>query len=196
MEDLQILKDEISNNKFNKRIFYAKNALRYTEIMSIDFFVDNYIPFITNYIISEENVEEVLTEYSNTFIYFLKFLGKNENYKNYEASKDKDKMIEEKSPYNNSINLILECFFNKMLINEDEILRETTINNIKDLLLNLDEFPLLKNEFENYLYSLKILNNETNENKDVFYFLVYYILLFKQTKIKLKTFVINFLKIY
>ena len=167
MEDLQILKDEISNNKFNKRIFYAKNALRYTEIMSIDFFVDNYIPFITNYIISEENVEEVLTEYSNTFIYFLKFLGKNENYKNYEASKDKDKMIEEKSPYNNSINLILECFFNKMLINEDEILRETTINNIKDLLLNLDEFPLLKNEFENYLYSLKILNNETDENKDI-----------------------------
>ena len=167
MEDLQILKDEISNNKFNKRIFYAKNALRYTEIMSIDFFVDNYIPFITNYIISEENVEEVLTEYSNTFIYFLKFLGKNENYKNYEASKDKDKMIEEKSPYNNSIHLILECFFNKMLINEDEILRETTINNIKDLLLNLDEFPLLKNEFENYLYSLKILNNETDENKDI-----------------------------
>ena len=167
MEDLQILKDEISNNKFNKRIFYAKNALRYTEIMSIDFFVDNYIPFITNYIISEENVEEVLTEYSNTFIYFLKFLGKNENYKDYEASKDKDKMIEEKSPYNNSINLILECFFNKMLINEDEILRETTINNIKDLLLNLDEFPLLKNEFENYLYSLKILNNETDENKDI-----------------------------
>ena len=167
MEDLQILKDEISNNKFNKRIFYAKNALRYTEIMSIDFFVDNYIPFITNYIITEENVEEVLTEYSNTFIYFLKFLGKNENYKNYEASKDKDKMIEEKSPYNNSIYLILECFFNKMLINEDEILRETTINNIKDLLLNLDEFPLLKNEFENCLYSLKILNNETDENKDI-----------------------------
>ena len=167
MEDLQILKDEISNNKFNKRIFYAKNALRYTEIMSIDFFVDNYIPFITNYIITEENVEEVLTEYSNTFIYFLKFLGKNENYKNYEASKDKDKMIEEKSPYNNSIHLILECFFNKMLVNEDEILRETTINNIKDLLLNLDEFPLLKNEFENYLYSLKILNNETDEIKDI-----------------------------
>ena len=167
MEDLQILKDEISNNKFNKRIFYAKNALRYTEIMSIDFFVDNYIPFITNYIITEENVEEVLTEYSNTFIYFLKFLGKNENYKNYEASKDKDKMIEEKSPYNNSIYLILECFFNKMLVNEDEILRETTINNIKDLLLNLDEFPLLKNEFENCLYSLKILNNETDENKDI-----------------------------
>ena len=167
MEDLQILKDEILNNKFNKRIFYAKNALRYVEIMPLNFFVDNYIPFITNYIINEENVEEVLTEYSNTFVYFLKFLGKNENYLNYEVKKDKDTMLEDKSPYNNSINLILRCFFEKMLINEDEILKETTINNIKELLLNLDEFPLLKNEFENILYNLKILNNETDENKDI-----------------------------
>ena len=167
MEDLQILKDEILNNKFNKRIFYAKNALRYVEIMPLNFFVDNYIPFITNYIINEENVEEVLTEYSNTFVYFLKFLGKNENYLNYEVKKDKDTMLEDKSPYNNSINLILRCFFEKMLINEDEILKETTINNIKELLLNLDEFPLLKNEFENILFNLKILNNETDENKDI-----------------------------
>ena len=167
MEDLQILKDEILNNKFNKRIFYAKNALRYVEIMPLNFFVDNYIPFITNYILNEENVEEVLTEYSNTFVYFLKFLGKNENYLNYEVKKDKDTMLEDKSPYNNSINLILRCFFEKMLINEDEILKETTINNIKELLLNLDEFPLLKNEFENILFNLKILNNETDENKDI-----------------------------
>ena len=167
MEDLQILKDEISNNKFNKRIFYAKNALRYTDIMPLNYFVDNYIPFITNYIFNEENVEEVLTEYSNTFLYFLKFLGKNENYMNYEANKDKDKMLEDNNSYNNSINLILHCFFEKMLINEDEILKETTINNIKEILLNLDEFPLLKNEFENILHNLKILNNENDENKDI-----------------------------
>ena len=167
MEDVQILKDEISNNKFNKRIFYAKNALRYTDIMPLNYFVDNYIPFITNYIFNEENVEEVLTEYSNTFVYFLKFLGKNENYMNYEANKDKDKMLEDNNSYNNSINLILHCFFEKMLINEDEILKETTINNIKEILLNLDEFPLLKNEFENILHNLKILNNENDENKDI-----------------------------
>ena len=167
MEDLQILKDEISNNKFNKRIFYAKNALRYTDIMPLNYFVDNYIPFITNYIFNEENVEEVLTEYSNTFLYFLKFLGKNENYMNYEANKDKNKMLEDNNSYNNSINLILHCFFEKMLINEDEILKETTINNIKEILLNLDEFSLLKNEFENILHNLKILNNENDENKDI-----------------------------
>ena len=65
MDELQFLKDEISSAKFNKRIFYAKNALRYPELMSLEFFVDNYIPYITNYLFSEENVEEVLTEYSN-----------------------------------------------------------------------------------------------------------------------------------
>jgi hypothetical protein len=42
-------------------------------------------------------------------------------------------------------------------LNEDEILKETTINNLKDLLLELDEFPLLKKEFENKLNSFKIL---------------------------------------
>ena len=168
MDDLQFLKDEISNSKFNKRIFYAKNALRYTEIMSINYFVDNYIPYITNYINNEENVEEVLTEYSNTLTFFLKFLGKEDNLKNYmekaEKSENKD---DNKNTYNNSINLILKCFIEKILVNDDEILRETTINNLKDLLLEIDESPLLINEFENILNSLKIINNGDNENKEI-----------------------------
>ena len=168
MDDLQFLKDEISSAKFNKRIFYAKNALRYTEIMSIDFFVDNYIPYITNYLCNEENVEEVLTEYSNTLTFFLKFLGKEENLQNYKNKKEKsDKIEENKINYINSINLILKCFFEKILLNEDEILKETTINNLKDLLLELDEFPLLKKEFENKLNSFKILNNEINEKNNI-----------------------------
>ncbi len=168
MDDLQFLKDEISSAKFNKRIFYAKNALRYTEIMSIDFFVDNYIPYITNYLCNEENVEEVLTEYSNTLTFFLKFLGKEENFQNYKNKKEKsDKIEENKINYINSINLILKCFFEKILLNEDEILKETTINNLKDLLLELDEFPLLKKEFENKLNSFKILNNEINEKNNI-----------------------------
>ena len=162
MDDLQFLKDEISSTKFNKRIFYAKNALRYTEIMSIDFFVDNYIPYITNYLCNEENVEEVLTEYSNTLTFFLKFLGKEENFQNYIKIKEKSEIN-----YINSINLILKCFFEKILINEDEILKETTINNLKNLLLELDEFPLLKKEFENKLNNLNIFNNETNEKINI-----------------------------
>ena len=168
MDDLQFLKEELSNAKlFNKRIFYAKNALRYTEIMPINFFINNYIPYIANYIYNEENVEEVLTEYSNTFTYFLKFLGKEENFQNYNNKEEKN-IEDNRKTYNNSIYLILKCFFEKILLNEDEILKETTINNIKELLLDLDQFPLLKTEFENILYQLKILiNNETNENKDI-----------------------------
>ena len=168
MDELQFLKDEISSAKFNKRIFYAKNALRYPELMSLEFFVDNYIPYITNYLFSEENVEEVLTEYSNTLIYFLKFLGKEENFLNYKNNKEKEGKVEENEiKYINAINSILKCIFEKMLINEDEILRETTINNIKDLLLELDEYPLLEKEIETKLINLKILNNEINEKSDI-----------------------------
>ena len=167
MDDFQFLKEEISSNKFNKRIFYAKNALRYIEIMPITFFVDNYIPYITNYILNEENVEEVLTEYSNTFIFFLKFLGKNQNFDNYKTIKDKEgKNDDYKITYNNAIKLLLKCFYEKILLNEDEILKETTINNLRDILLELDEFLLLKNEFENILNELKILNKENVETID------------------------------
>ena len=165
MDDLQFLKDEISSNKFNKRIFYAKNALRYTEIMTINFFVDNYIPYITNYIIKEENVEEVLTEYSNTLTLFLKFLGKEENFKKYKERGQKEDI--EEINYKNAINSILKCFFEKILLNVDEILRETTINNIRELLLEIDDYPLLISEFENKLNNLKILNIEANENIDI-----------------------------
>ena len=168
MDELQFLKDEISSAKFNKRIFYAKNALRYPELMSLEFFVDNYIPYITNYLFSEENVEEVLTEYSNTLIYFLKFLGKEENFLNYKNIKEKEGKIEENEiKYINAINSILKCIFEKMLINEDEILRETNINNLKNLLLEIDEYPLLKREIEIKLTNLKILNNELNEKSDI-----------------------------
>ena len=167
MNDLQFLKEEISSNKFNKRIFYAKNALRYIEIMPITFFVENYIPYIANYILNEENVEEVLTEYSNTFTFFLKFLGKNQNFENYMNIKDKeDKNNDYKMNYNMAIKLLLKCFFEKILLNEDEILKETTINNLRDLLLELDKYLLLKNEFENILNEIKILNKENDESID------------------------------
>ena len=116
MDDLQFLKDEITSNKFNKRIFYAKNALRYTEIMPINFFIDNYIPFIINYLYLE-NVEEVLTEYSQTLIFFLKFLGMQENHDNYLKTKTSKEEEIENDNYTNSINLIIKCIFEKILQN-------------------------------------------------------------------------------
>ena len=168
MDDFQFLKEEITSPKFNKRIFYAKNAKKYTELMSIDLFVNNYIPFIANYIYNDENIEEVLTEYSKTFTEFLKYLGNEATFQNYSKininnNNESDK-IEENNKYNNSIALIIKCFFEKFFINEDEILKETTFNNIKDLFLELDKYILLKKEFENYLNIDKIFK-DSNQNE-------------------------------
>ena len=168
MDDFQFLKEEITSPKFNKRIFYAKNAKKYIELMSIDLFVNNYIPFIANYIYNDENIEEVLTEYSKTFTEFLKYLGNEATFQNYSKininnNNESDK-IEENNKYNNSIALIIKCFFEKFFINEDEILKETTFNNIKDLFLELDKYILLKKEFENYLNIDKIFK-DSNQNE-------------------------------
>lgn len=169
MDDLQFLKDEITSSKFNKRIFYAKNALKYIEIMPINFFIDKYIPYIVHYIYYEENVEEVLTEYSKTFIVFLKFMGKEEVFQKYTKAKNskEEEIVKDRHIYNNSINIILKCIFEKILLNDDEILRESTINNLKELLLEIDEFPLLKKELELVLSQLNIINSENTENKDI-----------------------------
>ena len=171
MDDFQFLKEEITSPKFNKRIFYAKNAKKYIELMSIDLFVNNYIPFISKYIYNEENIEEVLTEYSKTFTEFLKYLGNETTFQNYSKiildNNESDK-IEENSMYNYSIDLIINCFFEKFFINEDEILKETSFNNIKELFLELDNFILLKKEFENILNINKIFkdSNESETGED------------------------------
>jgi hypothetical protein len=167
MDDFQFLKEEITSPKFNKRIFYAKNAKKYIELMSIDLFVNNYIPFITNYIYNDENIEEVLTEYSKTFTEFLKYLGNETTFQNYSkinSDNNESDKTEENTKYNNSIVLIIKCFFEKFFINEDEILKETTFNNIKELFLELDNYILLKKEFENYLNINKI-NKDSNQSE-------------------------------
>ena len=176
MDDFQFLKEEITSPKFNKRIFYAKNAKKYIDLMSIDFFVNNYIPFIANYIYNDENIEEVLTEYSKTFTEFLKYLGNEVTFQNYSkinTNNNESDKTEENTKYINSIALIIKCFFEKFFINEDEILKETTFNNIKELFLELDNYILLKKEFENYFNINKIIKDlnqsETGEdNKIVF----------------------------
>ena len=174
MDDFQFLKEEITSPKFNKRIFYAKNAKKYIDLMSIDFFVNNYIPFIANYIYNDENIEEVLTEYSKTFTEFLKYLGNEATFQNYSKiitdNNESDK-TEENTKYTFSIALIIKCFFEKFFINEDEILKETTFNNIKELFLELDNYILLKKEFENYLNINKIIKDsnqsETGEDNKI-----------------------------
>ena len=184
MDDFQFLKEEISSPKFNKRIFYAKNANKYTELISIEIFIDKFIPYITNYVLKDENTEEVLTEYSKTFTNFLKYLGKQNTLSNYQKINDNNKENidkEENMKYKESIYLILKCFFEKFFITDDEILREISINNIKELLLELDKYPLLKNELENNLKILIDNIKPSTENKDIneeneFNFLIYSLL--------------------
>ena len=170
MDDYQFLKEELSSPKFNKRIFYAKNASKYTDLISIDLFIDKYIPYITNYILKEENTEEVLTEYSKTFLNFLKYLGKENTYLNYIniPKNDNDNQNKEKdTKYKESIFLIVKCFFEKFFVIDDEILKETSIDSMKELLLEIDNYSLLKNEIEKYLNILTDNNKSFNENKDI-----------------------------
>ena len=170
MDDYQFLKEELSSPKFNKRIFYAKNASKYTDLISIDLFIDKYIPYITNYILKEENTEEVLTEYSKTFLNFLKYLGKENTYLNYIniSKNDNDNKNQEKdTKYKESIFLIVKCFFEKFFVIDDEILKETSIDSMKELLLEIDNYSLLKNEIEKYLNILTDNNKSFNENKDI-----------------------------
>ena len=143
MDELQFLKDEISSAKFNKRIFYAKNALRYPELMSLEFFVDNYIPYITNYLFSEENVEEVLTEYSNTLIYFLKFLGKGENFQNYKGNKG--------TPVDTIKDMILDLYSK---LGKNTVIRSAGSTGYGELLINSHLYLNLKNKFIIFLFLL------------------------------------------
>lgn len=170
MNEYQFLKEEIRSPKFNKRMFYAKNSKKYIEMMSINLFINSYIPFITSYVFNDENTEEVLTEYSKTFSDFLKYLGQEDTFKKYLESNTNNEIQknEEESNYNKSIFLILKCYFEKFFINEDEILKETAIINMKELLLELDHYSLLKKEIEKYLNFLMNKNNEdSHENKDI-----------------------------
>lgn len=170
MDEFQFLKEEISNQKFNKRIFYAKNSNKYIDLISIDLFIDKYIPYITNYILKEENTEEVLTEYSKTFKNFLKYLGNKNilsNYLNIKNNEENLNIIKKQSNFNEAIFLILKCFFEKFFIFEDEILREESINSMKELLLQLDNYSILKNEIERYLNNMNDKNKNLDENKDI-----------------------------
>ena len=170
MDDYNFLKEEISSPKFNKRIFYAKNANKYIDLISLDLFVEKYIPYITNYILKEENTEEVLTEYSKTFMNFLKYLG-NENtllkyLKNQVNNNENSNEENKNSIYKESIFLILKCYFEKFFVFEDEILREESINNMKELLLDLDNYSILKTEIEKYLNNLNDKNKNNEENEE------------------------------
>ena len=169
MDKLNFLKEEISSINFNKRIFYAKKAQQYPEIMTFNIFINDYIPYITDYILSKENTEEVLTEYSITFIKFIIFI---ENQKNEQKSNDETN----NNAYNNCISLIIKCFFEKFLNSEDEILKETSLNNLNNLLLDINKYSLVKEDLKQYLEKSIINSEDIDETLCMIYGYLYLLL--------------------
>ena len=117
------------------RLFCAKRLTDLGNILGIVRIEDELIPFITDLILNFENDGEVLAEYSNQILNLLTIL----------------KM-------NNRLSFIGIRSLEILSGNDDEIVRQTAINNLSKLIELLDEqiitneiFPLMKRLIENDL---------------------------------------------
>ena len=138
MEKYAYLNDEIQNVNFNVRIFYAKKIDIFLELLEFEQIINDFIPFITKIILNKEKNEEVLTEYAKKLHLIIEYiLEKNTNNINILPS----------------FEMLINCYFNKFLNNEDEILREESINSLIYLINKNNIF------FNEYLYKL-IINIE------------------------------------
>ena len=117
------------------RLFCAKRLTDLGNILGIVRIEDELIPFITDLILNYENDGEILGEYSNQILNLLKILKKN-----------------------NRLSFIGIRSLEILSGNDDEIVRQTAINNLSKLIELLDEqiitneiFPLMKRLIENDL---------------------------------------------
>ena len=117
------------------RLFCAKRLTDLGNILGIVRIEDELIPFITDLILNFENDGEILGEYSNQILNLLKVLKKN-----------------------NRLSFIGIRSLEILSGNDDEIVRQTAINNLSKLIELLDEqiitneiFPLMKRLIENDL---------------------------------------------
>ena len=117
------------------RLFCAKRLTDLGNILGIVRIEDELIPFITDLILNFENDGEILGEYSNQILNLLKILKKN-----------------------NRLSFIGIRSLEILSGNDDEIVRQTAINNLSKLIELLDEqiitneiFPLMKRLIENDL---------------------------------------------
>ena len=138
MEKYAYLNDEIQNINFNVRIFYAKRIDNFLELLEFEQIINDFIPFITKIILNKEKNEEVLTEFAKKLQLIIEYiLEKNTNNINIIPS----------------LEMLINCYFNKFLNNEDEILREESINSLIYLINKNNIF------FNDYIYKL-IINIE------------------------------------
>ena len=117
------------------RLFCAKRLTDLGNILGIIRIEDELIPFITDLILNFENDGEILSEYSNQILNLLIILKKN-----------------------NRLSFIGIRSLEILSGNDDEIVRQTAINNLSKLIELLDEqiitneiFPLMKRLIENDL---------------------------------------------
>ena len=117
------------------RVFCSKQLTDIGKLLGISRIEDEIIPFITDLILNFENDGEILSEYSNQILNLLIILKKN-----------------------NRLSFIGIRSLEILSGNDDEIVRQTAINNLSKLIELLDEqiitneiFPLMKRLIENDL---------------------------------------------
>ena len=127
--------DSLKSDNQPIRLFCAKKLTDLGNILGIIRIEDELIPFITDLILNFENDGEVLSEYSNQILNLLTILKKN-----------------------NRLSFIGIRSLEILSGNDDEIVRQTAINNLSKLIELLDEqiitneiFPLMKRLIENDL---------------------------------------------
>ena len=127
--------DSLKSDNQPIRLFCAKKLTDLGNILGLIRIEDELIPFITDLILNFENDGEVLSEYSNQILNLLTILKKN-----------------------NRLSFIGIRSLEILSGNDDEIVRQTAINNLSKLIELLDEqiitneiFPLMKRLIENDL---------------------------------------------
>ena len=127
--------ESLKNDNQPIRLFCAKRLTDLGNILGIVRIEDELIPFITDLILNFENDGEILAEYSNQILSLLKILKQN-----------------------NRLGFIGIRSLEILSGNDDEIVRQTAINNLSKLIELLDEqiitneiFPLMKRLIENDL---------------------------------------------
>ena len=127
--------DSLKSDMQQIRLFCAKRLTELGKILGVQRIEEELIPFITDLILNFEEDGEVLSEYSNQILNLLKTLKQND-----------------------ILSFIGIRSLEILSGNDDEIVRQTSINNLSKLIELLDEqiitneiFPLMKRLIENDL---------------------------------------------
>lgn len=118
LNSIEYFVDEIKNKNFNIRVFNVKKLILLCELLPFERICKELIPFMIDCIYNYENCGEVFSEYAKLIeqiiIYFLN------NY-------DKDSIL-------NPIESLINCYYDKLLYNEDDIVQNDSIQCMYNLI--------------------------------------------------------------